>query len=278
MRHTIIHVAFPVLLSAVGLFGCGAKNTAGSGGSTSTSTGANTSTGTGSTASTGSGKVYSSYSEGTPPASAQFVEVCGGTGMMSDNDLSSDITLPFPVNFYANTYTTVRISLNGWISFSQFLGSSQSRRGDIMGGPQKLPSFDMAPSAAVFPLWETLSLRDSQGMIGNSHLEPCYGTVGTAPNRSFVVEWNNAFFVDPSVGSGITDNLTFEVALNEADDTVDLLYKTITLEADHMARLPGVTIGVQNEAAAMNGHGGTIATQSMKTPASGLGIRFTPKQ
>jgi len=51
-----------------------------------------------------------------------------------------------------------------------------------------------------------------------------FNTVGSSPNRQFVVEW---FDKDPFDSPGITPGYTFELVLNEADSTIDFNYSNV---------------------------------------------------
>lgn len=214
---------------------------------------------------------YSNYSEETPPKEVQWSDVCadGTSPKMGnlDESLSQDsspIEVPFPFHFYAGTYTTLRASTNGWLSFSRFLTDSAVRRAS---GRAKLPTFG-APNAAIYAFWEDLSLRDEKGI--------CYATVGKPGSRSFVVQWNNVYFGNNTPADG---SLTFQVRLNEKDDTIDLLYQTVTPGNGRDGRPKEATIGVEDEGKVPGeaGQGGSRATVSSQTPAAGLRIRFVPK-
>jgi len=213
----------------------------------------------------GVGTAYGDYTEGDPPATVQFTDVCGMNQFAKMGTLTSStseaITAPFPIHLYADTYSDLRVSTAGWLSFSQFISSSAARRRQ---GVATLPSAE-SPNAAIYAMWEDLGLRDDKSV--------CYGTVGAAPSRAFVVQWNNAFYNEQTGPDG---SLTFQVRFNEADDTIDLLYETVTPGAGRADRPANATIGVENEAAVSPGHVGTLGKASAKTPAAGLRIRFTP--
>jgi len=211
---------------------------------------------------------YTAYTEGTVPASVMFVDACamGARAQVSmlDDSLSSDstpITTPWPIRFWGGQYSTLRVSTNGWLSFSAFLTDSAPRR---ESGRAMLPS-EGAPNAAIYALWEDLALRDDQSL--------CYATVGSAPNRTFVVEWSNVVFRTATAPDG---ELTFEVQLHEADDTIDLLYQTITAGADRDTRAMNATVGLENEERSGGGNPGTRAVTSTTIPETGTRIRFTP--
>jgi hypothetical protein len=104
------------------------------------------------------------------------------------------------------------------------------------------------------PLWDDLILRAS-GV--------CYGVVDMAPNRKFVVEWNDTWDALDTASA----HMTFELIINEApagqNNVVDFAYGT-------MARYTGFpVIGVEND-------DGTLATEFTSVPRSNAVLRFTP--
>ncbi len=79
----------------------------------------------------------------------------------------------FPFQFFGNTYTQLKISSNGFVTFDL--------DGTSALGNQTLPS-TTTPNNVIGAYWEDLDPSDG-GTIS-------YGTVGAAPNREFIVEWN----------------------------------------------------------------------------------------
>ncbi len=107
------------------------------------------------------------------------------------------VSLPFPVSFYGNTYSTGWVSTNGVVSFAD--------PGDAdLAVPGSIPD-TAAPDALVAPFWADLDL-DAQSSVRTQ-------TVGTAPSRQFVVEWRDAsFFTEPTDHSR---RITFEAVFTE---------------------------------------------------------------
>ncbi|PZG56641.1 peptidase [Spongiactinospora gelatinilytica] len=128
--------------------------------------------------------------------------------------------LPFAMPFYGKTYSEVWIEPSGVISFATISD----------GGHTPLPNPN-APNLALYPYWATLNV-DAEADIYT-------GTVGTAPNRTFVVEWRNVRIDDPE---GSTDRLSFSVLLTE-DGTISYRYKDVDGTGDHGV---GATIGIEN--------------------------------
>lgn len=93
----------------------------------------------------------------------------------------------------------------------------------------------------------------------------CTATVGTAPNRQFVITTQNANFYYSRAGS-----LTFSVVLYEGSDVIDVLFGTMT--GDPNANGSSATIGVQDTT-------GSVATQyscNSGVISTGTRIRFNP--
>ncbi len=204
------------------------------------------------------------YTLGTPPADVVFADICG-TGSHAkmgnlDSSLSEEIELPFGFPLYAGRYTKAKVSTDGWLAFSRFLMNSSVRRAT---GKLTLPDFS-APNAAVYVFWEDLHLRAEDGI--------CFTTVGSAPNRSFVVQWNHAYFENNTTPDG---ELTFQARLSE-DGTVDLLYDKVTAGSGRTDRPASATIGIENEEKRGAETGGTQGLSSPATPSAGLRIRLSP--
>ena len=83
-----------------------------------------------------------------------------------DADLATGISLPFSFNFYGTAQTSINISSNGYAYFGAANGGSIFADGVTNG--ISVFSADMFPTA---------------GQVS-------YGTVGVAPNRIFVIDWN----------------------------------------------------------------------------------------
>jgi hypothetical protein len=95
---------------------------------------------------------------------------------LSDDQVSTWINLGFMFNFYGNNYNQFRISSNGFITFDNATNS-----GCCNG--QNLPNGG-APNNLIALCWEDLDPPESGGIIR-------HGFIGSAPNRVYVVEYNN---------------------------------------------------------------------------------------
>ncbi|GII55859.1 hypothetical protein Pth03_42480 [Planotetraspora thailandica] len=135
------------------------------------------------------------------------------------DDESQMITLPFAFPFYGRTYTRGAVGTNGFLTFGANTYSIASNG--------SLPSAG-DPNAAIYPYWDDLALWDESGLYT--------ATIGTAPNRTFVVEWRNVQFYNTD------EHFSFEALLGE-DGSIGYRYRGIdtTHEAGTLA-----TIGIEN--------------------------------
>jgi hypothetical protein len=106
----------------------------------------------------------------------------------------------------------VNIASSGWLSLVG--GTDAARTGFI-------PS-TLAPNGAVAPYW-----RDQRTRAGGV----CVATVGTAPNRRWVVQWNDTGIIDTvapmDAGVALLDSTHFvyEAILSEGTNLIDFVYQ-----------------------------------------------------
>ncbi|HEY6738609.1 MAG TPA: carboxypeptidase regulatory-like domain-containing protein [Actinopolymorphaceae bacterium] len=175
---------------------------------------------------------------------SEYVE--GDTALnLSGDDQAVEIELPFPVVHYGTRHTTAHASTNGVLAFGE--RSTQWTN-------TALPS-SSKPNNAIYPFWDDLF------MDGDANLYT--RTIGTAPNRTFVVEWRDA-----RIRSSSTARLDFEVVFEENGD-VTFAYRNIDPE-NPVERGSSATIGFENA-------DGTVGHQyALNTPvvADGRAVRF----
>jgi choice-of-anchor B domain-containing protein len=119
------------------------------------------------------------------------------------DDCTTSITFPFPVTVYDQVYTSANVSSNGNLQFV----SSDTAYSNVC-----LP--DATHDTTIYPYWDDLYTVNSGYGI--------YTTVlGSAPNRTFVIEWRDQYYP----GSGTAN---FEVLLHENTPNFEIVYGTIT--------------------------------------------------
>ena len=154
------------------------------------------------------------------PGGPQFdwVELSTGSGtqipLSGLNSISNSLPLGFSMPFYADTFSTVRVCNNGWISFTAFTVSYNNT---------PLPNI-LAPRAMIAPLWDNLYLQSDSRVF--------YWQDG---NR-FIVEWENVY---TATGHG---PYTFEVILYDNGNILMQYLQLNNLEDAY-------TVGMQNSTA-----------------------------
>ena len=158
-----------------------------------------------------------------PPAAAtSFLvatdeDVFSSTGFTSDDDFRG-VDLGFNFSFYDKIYSRCYVSTNGLICFD---------KGDATYTPAGIPTV-ANPNTFIAPFWTDLDMR-AGGAIR-------YSTRGTAPNRVFIVKYENA----PEFGN-TNNTVTFQVLLYENTNAIEVQYRSITGTFNH-----SVGIGIES--------------------------------
>ncbi len=191
------------------------------------------------------------YMQITPPAgTVPFIDACAVPGhteiLAMTDDGSARVPLPFAFRYWATDHPAgfnVNVCTNGWMSLDG--GTLASLSGTVPA--------TSTPNAVIAPHWGDNVTR---GAI-------CVATIGTAPNRQFVVHWPNARYF-----ASTTAMVTFEVVLHEGSGLIDLAYDTMTGTVNR-------TMGIENHTGMMGINacpGGTGTCQ----PMTGQRVRFVP--
>jgi subtilisin family serine protease len=146
------------------------------------------------------------------------------TGLRAD-DASVTVPLPFAFPFFDGSHTSVKISTNGYLVLGPSAAGAWSN--------VRLPS-SAEPNGIVAPLWDDLRL-ETRGSIWHR-------TVGTAPNRRFVVSWIGApHYFD--VGDS-----TFQAILEESSGDIVFQYQDVNFGDPFMDYGASATVGIEDTA------------------------------
>jgi hypothetical protein len=183
-----------------------------------------------------------------------WVDVCSLAGhqtfLANSDDGTTGETLPFTFRFYGSPYSYVGIASNGMFSFV-------------------LPTYawvnSMLPTTAVentiFGFWDDIYQRNGI----------CTATVGTAPLRRYIAEWEDNFFYPPG-SSNASEHITFEISLSEGSNAIDVLYGR--MEGQGLAPPAATPPSASSEARARR------STSSATTPpgvaSAGSSVRWLP--
>ena len=141
----------------------------------------------------------------------------GGTDIGNHcDDCTTDIVLPFPVSVYGNApVTAVAVGSDGDIHFP---------------GPYNklfwwMGCVPVDPGTGQDPFLNTL-FPNYADLVTDETVGPCTGcgiftqTLGTAPNRQFVIRWKTNYFNSPPGPA----QAEFEVLLTEGSNTLSVIY------------------------------------------------------
>src|SRR5262249_7864938 len=120
-----------------------------------------------------------------------------GFSTLSGDDSTVDVTLPFSFTIEGTGYTTVALSTNGWLEF----GGNTSGNSD--------PTNDCLPTSAHTHPFLAAYWDDLRPFGTNVR----YGTVGTSPNRVFIVD------VEADVVPSLQD-VHYQVQLHEKSNLI----------------------------------------------------------
>lgn len=144
-----------------------------------------------------------------------------GTGLLSlsDDQVSSDRTIGFSFDFFCQARTTLRISSNGFLTFEPGATAHGCCGGGVMpttGSPNEVIAF----------AWD--DLNPSVGGAISSR------TIGTAPNRIFIVD-----FIDIHRYASSTSDVTTQIQLYEGTNVIEI-------HTGHANGLAPATMGIES--------------------------------
>ena len=148
----------------------------------------------------------------------------GGTKLtgMGDETIAA-VALPFAFSYWNEARTSVRVSSNGFLAF----GSATFAAWDTISIPDA-----SEPNGLVAPYWDDLWVTSSGSVW--------YRTVGTAPNRRFVVSWNDVVHYGYSYGA-----ISFQAVLEEGTNAIVFNYRDTTFGDAYWDHGNLATIGVE---------------------------------
>lgn len=205
------------------------------------------------------------------PLTGTYADITGGTNVPSiqvDQALST-VPIGFTFTFCGTGYTQARVSSNGWLSFS--LSGTNSCSSNAIA----YMNSDVKPG--LMPLWD-----DHSGAIGTA----TYITQGTAPNRTFIMEWKNWKW-DYNASAAV---VSFQVKLYETTNVIEYWYRSESgaVNNGQSAAFVGATIGIcdgqatpsylsLNNTTASPTASSTVYTDNITTkPATGQIYKFSP--
>ncbi len=132
-----------------------------------------------------------------------------------NNDvLSSSQTVPFSFTLFGNSYTSYKVSDNGYLTFDTSASTSDNT-------PATLPSASK-PQNSIFGFWADLELKAAPAPNANFPVKVLNYSYGTSPNRVHVIQWFGVSKKGAAIAAN-SDVLAFAVRLYE-DSHFDVVY------------------------------------------------------
>lgn len=164
---------------------------------------------------------------------------------MGDDDYTS-VAIGFPFQFYGITYSGLKISSNGYLTFG-YVGD------EYVNQPIPMPG---EPSNLIAPFWDDLVPSMGNGVF--------YKLIGTAPNRKFVVQWDDVFHYSTAEG------ITFQAILYEGTHEMVFQYRDVNFGDPRYDNGNSATVGVENS----SGKLGTLYSYKSPCLSSAYALRF----
>lgn len=164
----------------------------------------------------------------TAGAAFNFIDASAATGGTNHSFNSSDdavafAALPFTFSLFQDIYlagSRITIATNGWLSL-EAIAVAEFQNASLPAQTVTRPggSPGTVPASLIAPFWDDLVLK-SGSLVASR-------TIGTAPNRQFVIQWWNVGILDEE-GRDQNAALTFEAILFEGSNDIQFLYRTMT--------------------------------------------------
>lgn len=205
-------------------------------------------------------------------ASNTYTALATSTNLIASgwDDNVAAATLPFTFNFNNTNYTSVNVSSNGFITF-----------GTAPGNTLYFPINSAGTFNGIFSGF-------GRDLIDNGTTNPIrIGTIGTTPNRVFIIQWTNARRWNNGGIEG--DVLNFQIRLYETSNVIECRYGTCTATSTTLTTcqvgLRGATNADFSNRSSASSWASTVAGTSNSAnisnsntilPASGLSFLWTP--
>ncbi|MCG9879378.1 MAG: fibronectin type III domain-containing protein [Bacteroidia bacterium] len=147
------------------------------------------------------------------PSSSTYTPIVGGnilpiSGTLNDG-YGAGIPIGFSFIYNSQSYTTVSVSTNGYLCLGNAITSAVNVANNLSTGTGA-----GAPRAIIAPLWDNLLFNNASDLR--------YTTIGSAPNRTFIMQWQNARWSSTAGAPGIS----FQAKLHEGDSKIEFVYQT----------------------------------------------------
>ena len=188
----------------------------------------------------------------------------GGDTFINPALSAAPLALPFPINYFGQTYTGYRVDSNGWMTLASNFATAT-------GANTAFPATG-TPVATLSAYWDDLTtISTSTGRIYSQ-------TNGVAPNRQFIVQWDKMRWW--STTANCSNENTFQIIFDEATQGIEFRYGNIVAQG----ALYGPCVGTVPTAVSFNAgiedlagsNGVNIDPASLGTGGASAARQFTP--
>jgi hypothetical protein len=177
------------------------------------------------------------------------------SGGWTDDNVSANAALPFTFPLFAEPATHFTVSSNGFLQLhANAMGTGLSSFSNTT-----LPNAS-TPNGVIAAFWDDLYAIDMTTGVRSA-------TLGTMPNRRFVVEWANWETGEGSMG----ETLTFQAKLFETTGAVEIHHCNIA-GAGTRSRGDSATVGIENLSGTL---GSLVSLNTANSVTTMTGRRFT---
>ena len=160
-------------------------------------------------------------------------DMSSSTDLVLDDDDNAVVELPFTFSFFNSDYTNIEVDSNGILSLSE-AGNGFDRCCQGVSLPGISNEAGNALGAIIAPFWNDLNPGEG-GTVSHK-------TLGSFPNRVFVVDWNNVPFY--SNDDDYVDPVSMQVKLFESTNCIEI--HCADCNGENQNNGP-VTQGIQND-------------------------------
>jgi hypothetical protein len=177
------------------------------------------------------------------------------TGMWTDDNYTATAALPFTLSLFGEPATHFSVSSNGFVQlYANAMGAGLSSFSNTT-----LPN-SSTPNGVIAAFWDDLYSIDMTTGVRSA-------TLGTMPNRRFVIEWANWETGEGSMG----ETLTFQAKLFETTGTIEVHHCNIA-GAGARSRGNSATVGIENLSGTL---GSLVSLDTANSVTTMTGRRFT---
>ncbi|MCF6255731.1 MAG: hypothetical protein L3K25_05430 [Gammaproteobacteria bacterium] len=169
---------------------------------------------------------------GGPTFNYDDISATGTQELLDDDDNVGNIPIGFTFNFYGMDYTVLSIASNGYLFFG--LTTNNEYNTDELPIPQPAGTDNWQDPPFIAPWFDDLDPAENADST-------FWETLGTAPNRRFVVQYQV-----PHIDNN-TEPFDFEVTLFEGSNEILFQYKVATTTDPGSSNGISATVGLQGK-------------------------------